>query len=200
MRPLIYLASQSPRRQQLLTQVGVSFELLLPSPEEDAELLEAILPGEAPARYVQRVTELKLDAALTRLARLGLKSAPVLCADTTVALGRDILGKPVDAADATRMLQKLSGRTHTVLTALAIGTSAGRHRALSRSRVTFAPISSMEIAAYVATGEPIGKAGAYAVQGRAAAHIARTCGSFSGIMGLPLFETSSLLREMGCLP
>lgn len=200
MHRLIYLASQSPRRQQLLTQIGVSFELLLPSPEEDAELLEAILPGEAPVCYVQRVTELKLDAALTRLARLGLEAAPVLCADTTVALGRDILGKPVDAADATQMLQKLSGRAHTVLTAVAIGTSGQRYRALSRSRVTFAPISSMEIAAYVDTGEPMGKAGAYAVQGRAAAHIARTCGSFSGIMGLPLFETSNLLREMGCLP
>ena len=197
MHPFVYLASQSPRRQQLLTQLGVSFEMLLPSPDEDAESLEMMLPGEAPVRYVQRVTELKLDAAMKRLQRLGLESTPVLCADTTVALGRDILGKPVDATDATYILQKLSGRTHTVLTAVAIGTSDRRNRALSRSRVTFAPISSMEIAAYVATGEPMGKAGAYAVQGRAAAHIARTCGSFSGIMGLPLFETAELLRGIG---
>jgi septum formation protein len=145
------------------------------------------------------VTQLKLDAALTRLARLDLTPAPVLCADTTVALGRAIFGKPQHQAQATAMLRALAGRTHTVLTALALGNATQRWRALSRSRVTFAPLSDPEIASYVATGEPMGKAGAYAVQGRAAAHIPKISGSFSGVMGLPLFETASLLRVAGCL-
>jgi septum formation protein len=118
----VYLASQSPRRRQLLEQLGIRHELLLPDPDEDAEALEAVRPGEAPAAYVQRVTGLKLDAALARLARRGLPPAPVLCSDTTVALGRDILGKPADAAEARRMLARLSGRPHRVLTAVALQT------------------------------------------------------------------------------
>lgn len=197
MRPFVYLASQSPRRRQLLEQLGVSYELLLPDPDEDAEALEVALPREAPLTYVQRVTQLKLDAALARLQRRGLPMAPVLCSDTTVALGRVILGKPVDAADAARMLSSLAGTTHRVLTAVALGTTARRHSAVSVSRVTFAPLSKAQIAAYVATGEPLGKAGAYAVQGRVAAHISRLSGSYTGIMGLPLFETAQLLRDMG---
>ena len=199
MSEFIYLASQSPRRQALLTQLGVRFQLLLPLPDEDAESLEAVLPGEAPASYVKRVTQLKLNAALMRLERLQLATAPVLCSDTTVALGRAIFGKPQHPAEATAMLRALSGRTHTVLTALALGTEKQRWQALSRSRVTFSALSDSEIATYVATEEPMGKAGAYAVQGRAAAHIPRISGSFSGIMGLPLFETAALLRAAGCL-
>lgn len=193
----IYLASQSPRRRQLLEQLGVRHELLLPDADEDAEALEAVKPGEAPAAYVQRVTQLKLDAALARLKRRGLPTAPVLCSDTTVALGKVIYGKPEDAADARRMLGELAGTTHRVLTAVAVGTARRREQALSDSRVTFAPMSRPQIAAYVAGGEPMGKAGAYAVQGRAAAWISHISGSYSGIMGLPMHETAGLLRAFG---
>lgn len=198
MKPaFLYLASQSPRRRQLLEQLGVRHELLLPDADEDAEALEAVLPGEAPAAYVQRVTGLKLDAALARLQRRGLPPAPVLCSDTTVALGRTIYGKPEHAADARRMLGELAGHTHRVLTAVAIGTARRRLQALSDSRVTFAPMSRQRIAAYVAGGEPMGKAGAYAVQGRAAAFISHISGSYSGIMGLPMYETAQLLQTFG---
>ena len=189
----IYLASQSPRRSQLLTQLGVRHELLLPGPDEDAEALEVVLPHEAPRHYVQRVTRLKLEAALARLQRRGLPVAPVLCSDTTVALGRTIYGKPLDAADAARMLAALSGTTHRVLTAVAIGNGAQCLQQCSESRVTFALMQPAQIQAYVDSGEPMGKAGAYAVQGLAAAYIARISGSYTGIMGLPLFETAQLL-------
>jgi septum formation protein len=191
----IYLASQSPRRRQLLEQLGVSYQLLLPDDDEDAEALEQVLPNEAPAVYVQRVTQLKLDAALQRLHRRSLPAAPVLCSDTTVALGRVILGKPAEAADATAMLAQLAGRTHRVLTAVAVGLGSQREQVLSRSQVRFAPMGADEIEAYVGTGEPMGKAGAYGVQGRAAAFIAHISGSYSGIMGLPLYETAQLLRR-----
>ncbi|MFN7444847.1 MAG: Maf family protein [Curvibacter sp.] len=193
----VYLASQSPRRRQLLEQLGVRHELLLPDADEDAEGLEVVKRGEAPAAYVRRVTQLKLDAALVRLKRRGLPLAPILCSDTTVALGRVIYGKPADAADARRMLSELSGTTHRVLTAVAVGTPRRRVHALSTSRVTFAPMSRQQIAAYVDGGEPMGKAGAYAVQGRAAAYISHIAGSYSGIMGLPMFETAELLRAYG---
>jgi septum formation protein len=193
----IYLASQSPRRRQLLEQLGVRHELLLPDDDEDAEGLETVLRGESPSAYVQRVTALKLDAALARLRRRGLPPAPVLCSDTTVALGRTLYGKPADAADARRMLGELAGRSHRVLTAVAVGTPRRRLQALSVSRVSFAPLTRQQIAAYVAGGEPLGKAGAYAVQGRAAAYITHIAGSYSGIMGLPMFETAELLRAYG---
>ncbi|MDZ4074579.1 MAG: Maf family protein [Hylemonella sp.] len=197
MSDFIYLASQSPRRRQLLEQLGVRHELLLPDADEDAEAMEAVLPGEAPAAYVQRVTQLKLDAALARLKRRGLPAAPVLCSDTTVALGRVIYGKPADEADARRMLGELAGRSHRVLTAVVIGTPRRRAQILSTSRVTFASLSRQQIAAYVAGGEPMGKAGAYAVQGRAAAFISHISGSYSGIMGLPMHETAQLLQAFG---
>jgi septum formation protein len=197
MKNFVYLASQSPRRKQLLEQLGVAYELLLPEPHEDAEALEAALPREAPLAYVQRVTQLKLDAALARRKRLGLPTAPVLCSDTTVAMGRTILAKPLDEMDAKRMLAHLAGKTHRVLTAVAVGTANKRLQAVSVSRVTFAPMTAAQISAYVATGEPMGKAGAYAVQGRVAAHISHISGSYSGIMGLPMFETAQLLRQLG---
>jgi len=197
MSKFIYLASQSPRRAQLLEQLGVAFELLLPDADEDAEALEALLPREAPLTYVKRVTQLKLDAALARLQRRGLAPAPVLCSDTTVALGRQILGKPADAVDAARMLRMLSGTTHRVLTAVALGVVQRRASAVSVSQVTFAPMTDAQIRAYVASGEPMGKAGAYAVQGRAAAYIAHLSGSYTGIMGLPMFESAQLLRQFG---
>ncbi len=197
--PFIYLASQSPRRRQLLEQLGVAHELLLPDAGEDAESLEAVLPGEAPLAYVRRVTGLKLDAALARLKRRGLPPAPVLCSDTTVALGRVIYGKPADVADAKRMLGELAGHTHRVLTAVAVGTHRRREAAVSESKVSFEPLTRAQVAAYVATGEPLGKAGAYAIQGRAAMHVTHISGSYSGIMGLPMHETAALLRAFRIL-
>ncbi|MEY4755635.1 MAG: hypothetical protein RJA34_533 [Pseudomonadota bacterium] len=205
MSDFVYLASQSPRRRQLLEQMGVRHELLLPDAHEDAEALEVVLPGESPKAYVQRVTQLKLGAALARLHRRGWSPAPVVCSDTTVAVGRLILGKPVDADDARRMLALLSGKTHRVLTAVAIGspavagTSAQERRlqTLSVSRVTFETLTPAQLDAYVGSGEPMGKAGAYAVQGLAARHIARISGSYSAIMGLPVFETAQLLCALG---
>jgi septum formation protein len=197
MSHFVYLASQSPRRRQLLEQLGVAYELLLPTADEDAEALEAVLPNEAPLSYVRRVTQLKLDAALQRLHVRKLPMAPVLCSDTTVALGRTILGKPLDAVDAERILSTLSGKTHRVLTAVALGTLQARQQAVSISKVTFAPMTPAQIQTYVATGEPMGKAGAYAVQGRAAAYISHLTGSYSGIMGLPMFETAQMLRAFG---
>lgn len=193
----IYLASQSPRRSQLLEQLGVRHELLLPDADEDAEALEAVHPNEAPKTYVRRVTGLKLAAAQFRLQRRGLPPALVLCADTTVALGGTIFGKPENAQDAKRMLHALANRPHRVMTAIALGLGDRQTSACSESWVTFADMSEQDIDAYVATGEPIGKAGAYAVQGRAAAYIAQISGSYSGIMGLPLFETAHALRSLG---
>ena len=197
--PTLYLASQSPRRRQLLDQLGVAHALLLPDPHEDAEAIEHVLPGESPSAYVQRVTGLKLDAALARLKRRGLPPAPILCSDTTVALGRRIYGKPVDERDAARMLAELAGATHRVLTAVAVGTVRRRLQTLSTSRVTFEALTRAQVRAYVATGEPLGKAGAYAIQGRAAMHVTRIDGSYSGIMGLPMHETAGLLRAFGVL-
>jgi septum formation protein len=193
----IYLASQSPRRAQLLEQLGVAHRLLLADAHEDSEALEVVRPNEAPARYVQRVTGLKLDAAVARREHRGLAPAPILCADTTVALGAQILGKPEDAKDARRMLRLLSGNTHRVLTAVAVQHGKKRHAALSVSRVRFAPLTPRQIEAYVDSGEPLGKAGAYAVQGRAAAMIGHISGSYSGIMGLPMYETAQLLVLAG---
>ena len=197
MPDFVYLASQSPRRRQLLEQFGVPYELLLPDDSEDAEALEVALKNEAPSAYVVRVSGLKLGAAVARIQRRKLKLAPILCSDTTVALGRTIYGKPDDAADAKRMLTELAGRTHRVLTAVAIQSGRNRFEALSTSKVTFETMTSKQINAYVATGEPLGKAGAYAVQGRAAVHITRIDGSYSGIMGLPIRETALLLKAAG---
>ena len=193
----VWLASQSPRRLQLLEQLGVAHRPLLPGPGEDVESLEAERPDERPEDYVCRVTRAKLQAARRRLAQRGLEPAPILCADTTVALGRRILGKPADAADAARTLAALSGRTHRVLTAVAVSRGARTLLALSTSRVRFGVLSPAVIARYVAEGEPFGKAGAYAIQGRIAAFIERIEGSHSGIVGLPLFETRLLLAQAG---
>ncbi len=199
----VYLASQSPRRRQLLEQLGIRYELLLADDTEDAEALERVLPNEAPRAYVQRVTLLKLEAALARMKRRGLPFAPVLCSDTTVALGKTIFGKPDDAKHAAHILGALSGQTHRVLTSVAMGTlsKSGKllktEQGLSVSNVRFAPLTRAQIQTYVASGEPMGKAGAYAVQGRAAAYIEHISGSYSGIMGLPMFETAQLLRVFG---
>jgi septum formation protein len=195
--PTLYLASQSPRRLALLRQIGVEPTLLLPDPAEDAEALEVVRPGELPADYVQRVTAAKLAAAVARLKRQGAPAAPVLCADTTVALGRRILGKPADTAEAEAMLAALSGRSHRVLTAVALQAGRRRYAALQVSRVVFAPLPAAVRAAYIARGEPFGKAGAYAIQGAVAGWVQRVDGSHSGVMGLPLCETRALLQRAG---
>ena len=210
MHPFIYLASQSPRRQELLTQIGVQFELLLADSSEDAESLEIQLPDEPALAYVKRVTLAKLTAAKQRLHARGLPSAPILCADTTVALtlnnGKSIkeiiLGKPQDHQDAKRILQLLSGKTHQVHTAVAVTgkphINDDEPRLLvSSSQVTFKSLTDEEINAYISTNEPMGKAGAYGIQGIGGCLISSISGSFSGIMGLPLYETSQLMHETG---
>ena len=194
MPPSIYLASQSPRRQSLLSQMGQGFVLLPPDPSEDVESLEATQTGELPLDYVQRVTALKLRAALKRWRLRELSLAPILCADTTVALGTEILGKPQDREQARAMLRALSGKTHSVFTAIAAATPLEERHAISVSQVRFATWNVAELEGYLDGGEWEGKAGAYAIQGRAAAHIAHIEGSYSGIMGLPLCETADLLR------
>lgn len=194
---MIYLASQSPRRKQLLEQIGVQAQVLLPDPALDAEALEVVKGRESPLSYVQRVTALKLDAAVQRHKALKLPAGVIVCADTTVALGRDILGKPADAQDAQRMLAQLAGQEHRVLTAVAVQKGRTRHAAVSQSRVRVAPMTSAQIRAYVQSGEPMGKAGAYAIQGLMAVNISQIRGSYSGIMGLPLHETATLLRAVG---
>lgn len=197
-KPFIYLASQSPRRRQLLDQLGVAHRLLLPQDHEDAEALEAERPGESPEDYVLRVTQAKWQAAVPRLARyrqrdVSMPAAPILCADTTVALGNTILGKPRDADHAVEILSALSGQAHRVLTAVVVD----GHALVSTSHVVWRTLSADEIQRYVASGEPMGKAGAYAIQSRAAAWTIRMDGSYSGIMGLPLYETAELLRPLG---
>ena len=194
--PFVYLASQSPRRQALLDQIGVAYRVLLPTDVEAAEALEAVLPQESALRYVKRVTRLKVLAALEQIQQQSLEAAPVLCADTTVVVEGHILGKPANASEATQMLSLLSGKTHQVLTAVAIGHNQDIHLALSRSRVKFASMTAADIQDYVASQEPMGKAGAYAIQGRASAFISHTSGSYSGIMGLPLYETTQLLKQV----
>ena len=191
----VYLASQSPRRKQLLAQIGVRCKLLLADEAEDAEALEATRAGELPADYVVRVTRAKLVAARARLLKRSLEPAPILCADTTVALGRTILGKPTDAAEAARTLGLLAGRTHRVITSVAVSHGRRTLQRTSLSHVRFAALSRAEIDRYVASGEPFGKAGAYAIQSAAAAWIRRIEGSYTAIMGLPLYETAALLRE-----
>lgn len=195
----IYLASQSPRRQELLKQIGVRFKMLAPDPSEDSESIEIPLPHEKARAYVERVTIAKSKAALARWQKMGLPWAPILCADTTVSLPHSqdgqILGKPRDAADATRILSMLSGKTHEVLTAVALTIKPSDEPIclVQVSEVEFASLSSEQIAAYITSKEPFGKAGAYGVQGLGASLIPSIRGSYSGIMGLPLFETTQLL-------
>ncbi len=191
----VYLASQSPRRTQLLDQLGVAHRPLLPDRGEDTEGLEEEHRGELPLDYVRRVTLLKLNAARARLQRRRLTEAPILCADTTVSVGRRILGKPQGPEHAAEMLRALSGRTHRVMTCVVVGIGAQRLLDTSISRVHFAELSETTIQRYVDSGEPQGKAGAYAIQGRIAAWIDHIEGSYTGIMGLPLYETTTLLSR-----
>jgi septum formation protein len=199
---MIYLASRSPRRRELLAQMGVHFEPLLfrKGTRADADTDEAVLPGEPPDDYVRRITRMKAAAAWRRVAmHRGLHLKPVLAADTTVALGWEIFGKPADAADATRMLRALSGTQHRVLTAVGVQLEDRFEMAVSESLVTFDRLEDERIAAYVASGEPYDKAGAYAIQGRAGSFVARLEGSYTGVMGLPLYETATLLRLFGVM-
>ncbi len=189
--PVIYLASASPRRQELLHQVGIGFEVLA------ANIEEARRPDESPTEYVQRVAADKARCVAGLLVERGLPSHPVLGADTEVIVEDEVLGKPRDRDHAAQLLRRLSGRTHTVLSALCLVLPTGEHRMLSESRVRFAVLREPEIEDYVASGEADDKAGGYAVQGRAAAFIERIEGSYSGIMGLPLFELTQLLKQAG---
>ena len=194
---MIYLASRSPRRRELLAQIGVRFEtvLLREDPRRAVDVDETPLPGEAPQDYVLRVASTKAQVAADITAKRRLVLRPVLAADTTVVLDGQILGKPADREDAARMLGLLSGRQHDVMTAVAVAGFGNFKCALSASKVWFRDIDDAEIRRYILTGECADKAGAYAVQGRAAVFITRIEGSFSGIMGLPLAETATLLRE-----
>lgn len=194
----LHLASQSPRRLELLRQIGLT-PLILPLRHAPgrADVDETPLPKEAPAAYVTRIARLKAEAGQLALLGRKLPDWPIVAADTTVALERRILGKPADAEEATAMLRVYAGRTHTVLTAVAVSYHGRLSSALSRSRVRFAPLDEAEIAAYVASREPFDKAGGYGIQGRAAMFVEHLSGSYSGVMGLPLYETARLLREEG---
>lgn len=198
-RPSVYLASRSPRRQELLRQIGVEFEelMLREAPGRRRDIVEVPRKGEAPFDYVKRVARTKAAVGWHRMGRRELPSKPVLAADTEVVVDGVVLGKPNDAADAGTMLTQLSGRTHDVLTAVAIRWNAQIVLGLSVSRVSFRTIAHDEIERYIATGEPFDKAGAYAIQGRAATFVSRLEGSYSGVMGLPLFETAEVLAKIG---
>jgi septum formation protein len=193
----IYLASRSPRRRELLTQIGVRFHLLLfrERPGEGPDVDEISLPSEQADVYVERVAKAKADAGWRRMLQRNLPVAPVLAADTTVAVDGKILSKPVDRREAQEMITQLSGRTHEVLTAVALKHHDWMECVLSRSEVRFKALSPQEAAQYVATGEGDDKAGAYAIQGRAARFVAELRGSYSGVMGLPLYETAELLER-----
>ena len=200
----IYLASRSPRRRELLDQIGVTYEVLVfrdaaqdDEPEDarghDADIDETPFPDEAVARYVERLALTKAVAGWRRARWRKLPDLPILAADTTLELDGEIIGKPTSTDDAYAILQRLSGRAHRVLTAIALTNGERTRSALSVSEVRFRPLSAAEIRAYVASGEPMDKAGAYGIQGRAAVFVEHIAGSYSGIMGLPLFETAQLL-------
>jgi septum formation protein len=194
----IYLASRSPRRRELLSQIGARYHLLLfrSRPDSPPDVDENLLPGEAPDAYVERVARAKAEAGWKLLRLRNLPLAPVLSADTTVALGERIFGKPADRKEAADMLAALSGQRHQVLTAVALKRDEELSSSLSRSEVVFKTLTAEEIAQYVATGEGDDKAGAYAIQGRAARFIVELHGSYSGVMGLPLYETAQLLDKL----
>ena len=195
----IYLASKSPRRAELLRQIGVDFtELRLrEAPGRERDVVEGPRPGEAARDYVTRIARTKAMVAWHRMGQRSLPPLPVLAADTEVVLDGAIFGKPADAADAARMLAALSGRTHEVMTALFVKWGQEIHGAVAASRVTFGTLDPAQIERYCATGEPLDKAGAYAIQGRGAALVARIEGSYSGVVGLPLYETAEALAQIG---
>lgn len=195
----IYLASRSQRRRELLRQVGVAFELLLlrESPGREADVDESPLAGENPATYVRRLAQHKAEVAWLRLGQRKLLRHPILTADTTVDLDGEILAKPADKDDAMAMLRRLSGKTHSVHTAVAVILEAQLEVALSTTLVEFRALRDEEIRHYVDSGEPMDKAGAYGIQGRAGIFARNIMGSYTGIVGLPLFETAELLAHFG---
>ena len=199
LRPRLYLASRSPRRRELLTQIGVQFDTILfrNHPRELSEVDETPHAGESPLIYVERVTRAKAELG-ARIATLRkLQSQPVLAADTTIDVDGEIIGKPLDASDAKIILRRLSGRSHRVLTCVAVAFEGCVETRQSVSEVRFTVLDDARIDSYVATGEPLDKAGAYGIQGRAAQFVEHLTGSYSGVMGLPLFETAALLRRFG---
>lgn len=198
-RPAIYLASRSLRRQELLRQLGVEFDALLlrEASGRRPDIIESSRKDETPLEYVKRIARTKASVGWHQMDRRGMRPKPVLGADTEVALDGATLGKPADVAGAVTMLAALSGRTHDVITAVALRWQTQLLAAVSTSRVTFRAMAGDEIDRYVATGEPFDKAGAYAIQGRAAVFVQRIEGSYSGVMGLPLFETAEILARIG---
>lgn len=195
----IYLASKSPRRRELLRQIGIEFEILMlrDGDVRDGAVSEIVLPGEAPEDYVARVAREKAESGAGAVLWRKLPQRPVLASDTTVTLDGLILGKPANMEDAVSTLKLLSGRTHQVLTSVAVMANGQMFEAMQRSEVTFGELSEHTLRAYCALSEPYDKAGGYAVQGYAAQFIERITGSYSGIMGLPLFETTQLLQKAG---
>ena len=195
----IYLASRSPRRHELLAQLGVPFDelKLRAAPGRHRDVVEEALDGEPAMHYVERIARTKASTGWKRMQERGLPPRPVLGADTEVVLDDAIFGKPHDADAARAMLARLSGRVHDVLSAVAIRFHDDIEVAVSVSQVTFRKLTPGEIERYIETGEPFDKAGGYAVQGRAAAFVTRLEGSYSGVMGLPLAETASLLARIG---
>ena len=193
----IYLASRSARRRELLKQIGVPFELLLLREDlrRGVDVDETPLPDESPGIYVLRIAREKVAMAVRQIALRALPQKPVLAADTSVVFDGQVVGKPADAEDAARMLRALSGREHQVLTAVAVALKEHVETQISVSNVWFRELSDVDIRRYCASGEPLDKAGAYAIQGRAGAFVMRISGSYSGIMGLPLTETAELLQK-----
>lgn len=198
-RPSVYLASKSPRRQELLRQLGVHFTPLLTreAAGRPRDIVEVPRADEPPLEYVKRVARTKASVGWHVMGRRGLTPKPMLGADTEVVQDGTVLGKPSDAAAAVEMLRRLSGQTHEVSTAVAVRWDKEINIVVSSSRVSFRALTDDEIERYVATGEPFDKAGAYAIQGRGAAFVSNLEGSYSGVMGLPLFETAELLAKIG---
>ena len=198
----IYLASRSPRRRELLDQIGVDHQVLTQrlKAERGPDVYEDPLPGEQPRDYVLRVCRDKVENGWMRVVQRKLPLRGVLAADTTVCLGDEILGTPADAAEAADFLGRLSGREHVVLTAVAFKFGERMETELSETAVRFRALEPAEITRYVASGEPRDKAGAYGIQGRAGAFVTEIRGSYSGVMGLPLYETAQLLRRFGIGP
>ena len=199
LRPRLYLASRSPRRRELLAQIGIQFDtvLLRNHPREGNEVDETPHADESPLVYVERVARAKAEHGSRIVGWRRMQSQPVLAADTTLEVDGAIVGKPIDAEDAKAILRRLSGRSHRVLTAVAVALDGRLEACLSVSEVRFGVLDEAQIRGYVASGEPMDKAGAYGIQGRAGQFVEHLSGSYSGVMGLPLFETAALLRRFG---
>ena len=202
LEPRIYLASRSPRRRELLAQIGVRFDVLLfrSGQRFDQEVDEAVVSNETPDQYVVRVARAKAEHGLRLASSRQMLSRPILAADTTLDIDGEIVGKPADGAEAGAILARLSGRSHRVLTAIAVAEGDRLEHALNVSEVRFRSLDAEEIRRYVVSGEAMDKAGAYGIQGRAAMFVAEISGSHSGIVGLPLCETALLLRRFGYPP